>query len=766
MNKLTLVSLLFLPALLLGASCSSEQSYIPETEVETNRLPNFLYTQKVGQETTVYAYNTKSGDSKELIQVRNAFEYQRSSPNPFLGNLPSVNYSAARNELSLITSQGLSLVSLNDGSVTDIISQVVTNKVPPDFEGPPDWSNSIVKGAYTFINPTYSPDGAFLFFGRGYYEWTQNFILDFSDGEVERLPHQEFDYLTPDIRWRKEDNAIVGVQGDEYYKGGLFFAPGSSFDQGKDILQIDNQNSSSTEKIYPQENAFFLGSDRIVYSYSDSELSAVEKIFFLASVKTDGSDQILYTQSPETLRVDAVQGSNVIYSTGDDKKTYFLLNVDNLATTPLFDDSNILYHVESFFTDDLLVVQRFDSTTEQVHLLFYSLDQQEFLDSPDIVTEAGIFSFLGEIDLQVIEAALPVVMPETATPQVDTSTWQSFTDSVTGIKVSFPEDWVLDKEDSTWGSFRVGLTNFTVELYSVDNKTKIEDWYSNFFKDNPDQLERSKSGTLIDGHDALEVDGDSAYEKEFFAANGEYVFKIKFGTERVQHQAIYQAILDSIQFVPPQSIKGVSQKSEDNILAKPIISQTVGNQAVYSIAALNVLQPDDSSKTESYVLTKVDTGQQFLFPLNLFKEFYRFETNRVVLTVPEDPDTVLLSTTTFPDTDDLSTCTNKVFSYQVKTGVLANFYDVESTKDSPTNSENCTKIRIIGVEGSKLIFFQVDADDLWLTCSNPWVEHHADLRFLDLANIQGGLQKFFSPAPFREKQGKIYNKCVQDHKVK
>lgn len=129
---------------------------------------------------------------------------------------------------------------------------------------------------------------------------------------------------------------------------------------------------------------------------------------------------------------------------------------------------------------------------------------------------------------------------------------------------------------------------------------------------------------------------------------------------------------------------------------------------------------------------------------------------------PND-DSVLIFSIFNPITKDLNTCENKIYSYDIKSGNLVEFYQQINENNSPWKDKggnNCRNLEVFGLQGSKLILIEMDPESNPEYCANYWSGYN--FYYLELSDVSSGLNKFNVPSDKLIQAKKESEECYQE----
>ncbi|MGB3922097.1 MAG: hypothetical protein WBL19_02360 [Minisyncoccia bacterium] len=350
------------------------------------------------------------------------------------------------------------------------------------------------------------------------------------------------------------------------------------------------------------------------------------------------------------------------------------------------------------------------------------------------------------------------------------SGWQTYTDNAIGVSVKFPKDWYVYTASGLPGSFSLinispddyenpakwdtsagkNVSSFYVRLRAFDNKLSIDQWYKSYFVYPPEGLV-SSGPTTVAGLPAIRVLTKNNYYgvdysvTHYFVAKGGHVIEVGFDTEQLQYLDTYNTIVENLKLfeiiIPPGSYK----ISKNNIYLQSIQSIEINDKARFT-SWNNFFQAVEGHVLGGELILTSTSGIHF--PVSAYVENL-VERITGVYGNPLDTNSVFISSSDFGDNSENirnSSCINKLFSYNLKTGELVEFYSETSKNNSPMAPEfNCRILRIVGTQGSKLITLIDDPENSPGPCTSIWSDYRERFLYIDLADINSGLKKFVVP---------------------
>ncbi len=389
---------------------------------------------------------------------------------------------------------------------------------------------------------------------------------------------------------------------------------------------------------------------------------------------------------------------------------------------------------------------------------------------------AGYFASTYYFQLYPFEVSLTPVPTFTPRPSSvvkveDVSNWKTYTDNAVGVSLQYPEDWYVVSPAGLPGFFWLSnvsrddqfnrdkmntdavknASDFRVELRAFDNTLSIDQWYDKYFSSNPLQGIVLKTQTTIAGLSAIQVitkynytgSGPQYTVNHYFVAKGSHVIEINFGTDQnqVQYLNIYNLILANIKFFQITIPVGSYKISKNNVFSQSINAEDIYAEEGFNYGSNEVLMPGGNSVNGEAVLTL--DGVYYIIPHSIAEKIGGLTG---AIENPQNKDVVFISGSNFSIAgSDLSSCINKLYTYNIKTGELVEFYSEVSKNNSPMGSNSCRILRIQGMQGPKLIVRTDDPDNSPGPCTDIWASFKDQMLYIDLADIQSGLKKFIVP---------------------
>jgi hypothetical protein len=348
---------------------------------------------------------------------------------------------------------------------------------------------------------------------------------------------------------------------------------------------------------------------------------------------------------------------------------------------------------------------------------------------------------------------------------VDTTNWQTFTDNSLGVTIKFPKQWYIVDNSLNLSSINPSAAPtdsapkndvfFGISPIAFQNTLPIDQWYVQYFSDKSLNGIISKNYTTVGGLPAIEVNtvynytGTPYSETWYYVTNSGVVFEIQTRESDQKNVNIYQTILDNLSFSDIQIPKGTISISTANIFPQTISTQQIDNEA-WSNSYYTY------SSTYGSLLTKIAINGEAVFSspngtkFPVSQNVMQLLDNNVGITGmvgdPQNQNLIFISTSNFPNPSDQSTCANKLYSYNVQTGDLVQFYSELNQNTSTVPYSSCSAPQAIGIQGSKLVLVDGDPNEIGDgPCFNIWADNSVPFLYIDLANIQNGLQKFTVP---------------------
>jgi hypothetical protein len=132
---------------------------------------------------------------------------------------------------------------------------------------------------------------------------------------------------------------------------------------------------------------------------------------------------------------------------------------------------------------------------------------------------------------------------------------------------------------------------------------------------------------------------------------------------------------------------------------------------------------------------------------------------------PSDTNTVFISSTKFLN-DDLTSCTNLIFTYKIHSDELTLFYSETATGNSPIWHVHCRTLGVFGIQDSKIIIKSDDPENSPGFCMDYWFASKENFYYVELADLQGGLKKYTVPKELIEEGEKSTGECLKELKDK
>jgi PBP1b-binding outer membrane lipoprotein LpoB len=357
---------------------------------------------------------------------------------------------------------------------------------------------------------------------------------------------------------------------------------------------------------------------------------------------------------------------------------------------------------------------------------------------------------------------------EIATTTTDVSNWQSYTDSIIGIKIKFPKDWQVETNGEL-GNFNLSNVTSTILLnpyfkntdivknaYTVrvsldafENNLTIDDWLNQYFSTRVSERNYvSEKKMIIAGSPAVLIERNFTDEQgvqhefpDYFIFKDGRVIEISVENNS-SHNYVYQNIIGNLGLLEVSVPGGIYKISNNNIFVKTIITQQI-YEGVYAYY----------EDVGGMVLVSPQGGQQYLLSHNITKQL-GFITG--VIIDEQNSDIIFISTAS---TDN--SCTNKIYSYNLKTGDLVKFYSESAKNFNLPNSSSCLALSASGMQGSKLILLHQDSNWTGGRCTHIWSEDQNNFLYIDLAEIKKGLKKFVVPAYKVKEESQLESQCLK-----
>lgn len=353
--------------------------------------------------------------------------------------------------------------------------------------------------------------------------------------------------------------------------------------------------------------------------------------------------------------------------------------------------------------------------------------------------------------------------------------WQTYTDDAMGITLKFPKEWLVSTTGS--GTFilstvdlfhnnsdsseKENVPSFTVMLRASYNELSLDKWYEEYaLTGNPSDVIEKKSLTIA-GNPAIETTDQNDF-KNYFMAKGSHVVSVDFDSKPSEYLSTYETILANLEIFEVKIPNGNYKASKNNIFAKPIAATQIDDNA-YRFEYNEIISALGASTNGEGVLVSPEEKK---YPLAKNIEEQLQEITGVVSN-PDNKDMVFISTSDAwsMGTDSADSCINKLYTYNLKTGELIEFYTETSKGDSPFGSKSCRILRVRGIQGSQLILQMDDPGNSPGPCTGIWSDYSDKFLYMELADIQAGLKNFTVPEYKIQADKKEISDCQKEFNV-